>query len=247
MDRVDAVVAQGADIVDIGGVKAGPGAQVDAAEEIRRVVPFVARVREAHPEVGISVDTWRHEIADAACQAGADIVNDAWGGVDPLVADVAARHGAGLVCTHAGGLPPRTRPHRVAYGDVMADVIDRTTALAEHARAAGVDPRRIMIDPGHDFAKNTWQSLEVTARLGEMVATGWPVLVSTSNKDFVGESLGRAVNERAAGSLTTVAVCAWLGARVFRVHAVRDTRDALDMISVIRGDRPPLSAVRGLA
>ena len=97
-----------------------------------------------------------------------------------------------LVCTHAGGVAPRTRPHRIAYADVMQDVLARTVALAERAVEVGVDPASVVIDPAHDFGKNTWHSLEVTRRLGEMVATGWPVLVSLSNKDFVGESLGRA-------------------------------------------------------
>lgn len=247
MERVAAVVADGADIVDIGGVKAGPGQTVDTDEEIRRVIPFVERVRDSYPNLVISVDTWRHEVADAACRAGADIVNDAWGGVDPRTAEAAARHGAGLVCTHAGGLAPRTRPHRVAYADVMADVLRRTLDLVDLACRAGVDPERILIDPGHDFGKNTWHSLEVTARLDEMVASGWPVLVSTSNKDFVGETLDRSVDDRGPGSLATVAICAWLGARVFRVHAVRDTRDVLDMVSAVRGDRPPARAIRGLA
>jgi dihydropteroate synthase len=129
----------------------------------------------------------------------------------------------------------------------MADVLERTLALAERALAAGVDRQRIVIDPAHDFGKNTWHSLEVTRRLDEMVATGWPVLVSVSNKDFVGESLDVPVTERAAGTLATTTVCAWLGARIFRAHHVRDTRQALDMVSSIQGHRPPTRTVRGLA
>ncbi|MGO4759140.1 dihydropteroate synthase, partial [Streptomyces sp. 2MCAF27] len=118
LDRVEQAVAEGAAIVDIGGVKAGPGDEVSAAEEVRRTVGFVAEVRRRHPDVVISVDTWRHEVGEAVCEAGADLLNDAWGGVDPKLAEVAARYGAGLVCTHAGGAQPRTRPHRVAYDDV---------------------------------------------------------------------------------------------------------------------------------
>jgi dihydropteroate synthase len=247
MRRVHAVVADGADIIDIGGVPAAPGSEVDVDEEIRRVASFTAAVRTAYPDVVISVDTWRHEVARAVCTAGADLINDSWGGWDRRLADVAAEFGAGLVCAHAGGQRPRTRPYRVAYADVMADVIDRTVALAERAVAAGVDPTRVVIDPAHDFGKNTWHSLEVTRRLGEMVATGWPVLVSVSNKDFVGETLDVPITERAAGTLATATVCAWLGARVFRVHQVRETRDALDMVGAIRGDHPPRRTVRGLA
>ncbi len=230
MERVHQVVADGADIVDIGGVKAAPGDEVDVAEELRRTVPFVASVREAYPELVISVDTWRHEVGREVCAAGADLLNDAWGGVDPRLAEVAAELGAALVCTHAGGLPPRTRPYRIGYDDVVADVLAGTIALAERAAALGVDRERILIDPGHDFGKNTWQSLELTRRLDELVATGWPVLVSVSNKDFVGESLDLPVTERLSGTLAALAVCAWHGASVYRVHAVREARQVLDMV-----------------
>jgi dihydropteroate synthase len=111
----------------------------------------------------------------------------------------------------------------------------------------GVDPNAILIDPGHDFGKNTRHSLEATRRLPEMVATGRPVLVSLSNKDFVGETLDLPVGERLTGTLAATAVSAWLGARVFRAHQVRETREVLDMVSAIRGDRPPAVARRGLA
>lgn len=247
LERVAQAVAHGAAIIDIGGVKAGPGEEVSAAEEIRRTAGFVAEVRRRHPDVVISVDTWRHEVAEAACAAGADLLNDAWGGVDPEVAAVAARHGAGLVCTHAGGALPRTRPHRVGYDDVMADILRVTLALAERAVGLGVRRDGILIDPGHDFGKNTRHSLEATRRLPEMTATGWPVLVSLSNKDFVGESIDRAVRQRLVGTLAATAISSWLGAQVYRVHEVQETREVLDMVSAIRGDRPPAVARRGLA
>lgn len=247
MERVHQVVADGADIVDIGGVKAGPGEFVSAEDEAERVVPFIAAVREAYPDVVISVDTWRHEVGRAACEAGADVMNDAWGGVDPKLAEVAAEFSAGIICTHAGGATPRTRPHRIAYDDLMGDIIGRTTALAEAALAAGVPREGIVIDPGHDFGKNTWHSLEATRRIGEMVATGWPVLISASNKDFIGETLNRPVDERLIGSLAAVAVTAFEGARIFRVHAVAETREVVDMVASIKGQREPSSVTRGLA
>ncbi|MDG9702166.1 dihydropteroate synthase [Streptomyces sp. DH37] len=247
LDRVEQAVSEGAAIIDIGGVKAGPGEEVSAEEEARRTVGFVAEVRRRWPDVVISVDTWRHEVGEAVCEAGADLLNDAWGGVDPKLAEVAARYGAGLVCTHTGGARPRTRPHRAAYDDVMADVLRRTVALAERAVGAGVRRDAVLIDPGHDFGKNTRHSLEVTRRLDEMVATGWPVLVSLSNKDFVGETLDRPVRERLTGTLATTAVSAWLGARVYRVHEVAETRQVLDMVASIAGLRPPAVARRGLA
>ncbi len=245
--RVEQAVADGAAIIDIGGVKAGPGDEVSAEEEARRTVGFVGEVRRRHPDVVISVDTWRHEVGEAVCEAGADLLNDAWGGVDPKLAEVAARYGAGLVCTHAGGAEPRTRPHRVTYEDVMADILEVTRGLAERAVALGVPRESVLIDPGHDFGKNTRHSLEATRRLGEMVETGWPVLVSLSNKDFVGETLDRPVKERVLGTLATTAVSAWLGARVYRVHEVAETRQVLDMVATIAGHRAPAVARRGLA
>jgi dihydropteroate synthase len=246
-DRVAEVVAQGAEIVDIGGVKAAPGKEVDIAEEQRRVVGFVARVRAAYPEVVISVDTWRAEVAHAVCCEGADLLNDSWGGFDPALAEVAAAHDVSLVCTHTGGLTPRTRPYRVEYADVVADAIRSTVGQAERAVSIGVDPRSILIDPAHDFGKNTWHSLEITRRLGEMTATGWPVLVSLSHKDFVGETLDLPIGERLAGTLAATAVCALAGARVYRAHEVVETRQVVDMVWSIAGRRPPERTIRGLA
>ena len=246
-DRVADVVDQGADIVDIGGIKAAPGAEVDVPEEIRRVAAFVARVRAAYPDLVISVDTWRAEVGRVVCGEGADLLNDAWGGADPGLAEVAAECRVGLVCTHTGGVDPRTRPFRIEYGDVVASAIADTVAYAERAVAAGVSRESVLIDPAHDFGKNTFHSLEITRRLAEMAATGWPVLVSVSNKDFIGESLGLPVGERVLGTLAATAVCAFAGARVFRVHEVPQTRQVVDMAWTIAGRRPPARAIRGLA
>ena len=247
LDRVHQVVAEGADILDVGGVPAKPGEEVTALEEMRRVVPFIAAVRAAYPDLVVSADTWRHEVGRAACEAGADLLNDTWGGWDPELTEVAAEFGAGLVCSHAGGLPPRTRPFRVWYDDVVADVLRTVLGLAGRALRAGVDPARIIIDPAHDFGKNSWHSLEITRRLGELTATGWPVLMSASRKDFVGETLGTGVDDRLFGTLAVTAVGAWLGARIFRAHDVAQTRQALDMVAAIRGDLVPARMVRGLA
>ncbi len=246
-ERVAQVVDEGAEIVDIGGIKAAPGAEIGEAEEKARVVDFVARVRAAFPSVVISVDTWRASVGDAACAAGADLLNDAWGGADPELVDVAAQHGAAIVCTHTGGVTPRTRPYRIEYDDVVRAAIDDTVAYAERALAAGVARESIVIDPAHDFGKNPFHALELTRRLGEMVATGWPVLVSLSNKDFVGETLDLPVGERLTGTLAATAVCAMAGARVYRVHEVVETRQVVDMVAAIQGRRPPRRAIRGLA
>ncbi|HVQ18294.1 MAG TPA: dihydropteroate synthase [Actinomycetes bacterium] len=247
MVAVDQAIAAGADIVDIGGVKAGPGDEVDVDKELQRTVGFVTAIRQRHPDVVISVDTWRHEVADAVCVAGADVLNDAWGGFDPELAAVAAKHDVGLVCTHTGGTTPRTRPHRVDYDDVTSDVLAFVESETERVRSLGVQPHRIIIDPGHDFGKNTRHSLQVTRELSRLVATGWPVLVSLSNKDFVGETLDVPVTERLTGTLATTAVSAWLGARLFRVHQPQQTRQVLQMVAAIQGQSPPAVARRGLA
>jgi len=246
-DRVAQVVDEGAEIVDIGGIKAAPGEHIDEAEEIRRVGSFVGRVRAAHPSLVISVDTWRAAVGRVVCAEGADVLNDAWGGADPALVDVAAEFDAAIICTHTGGVTPRTRPHRIEYADVVAAAIADTTAYAERALAAGVDRRSIVIDPAHDFGKNTLHSLEITRRLGELVATGWPVLVSLSNKDFVGETLDLPVGSRLTGTLAATAVCALAGARIYRVHEVVETRQVVDMVWTIAGRRPPARAIRGLA
>jgi dihydropteroate synthase len=238
LEAADRAVAAGAEILDVGGVKAGPGDEVTVAEETRRIVPLVTVLRARHPGVVISVDTWRAAVADAAAEAGADLLNDAWGGAEPELVHVAAAHDLGLVCSHANGLIPRTRPHRPAYSDVVAEVRDYVTAQAERAVAAGVRPDRIVIDPAHDFGKNTWHSLELTRRTADLAATGWPVLVAVSNKDFVGETLGLGVAERGEGTLAVLAVCAWEGVRLFRVHDVRAAREALAVVTRLRAQPP---------
>jgi dihydropteroate synthase len=245
--RADQAVAEGAHIIDIGGVKAGPGDDVSTDEEIRRVVPLIEAVRERHPTVAISVDTFRADVADAACRAGADLVNDAWQAPEPEVAAVAASHGAGLVCTHAGGQSPRTRPHRVEYDNVVADVVSVLTGLAESAAAAGVSRDSILIDPGHDFGKSSRHSLAVTAALPRLVDTGWPVLVALSRKSFLGEVIDAPADDRLEATLAATAVSAWLGATVFRAHDVAATVRALQVVDAIAGRRDLAVGRRGLA
>ena len=245
------VVSDGADVVDIGGVKAGPGEVVDTAEEIARVVPFIEWLRSTFPDQLISVDTWRAEVAKQACAAGADLINDTWGGVDAELAGVAAEFGAGLVCSHTGGAVPRTRPFRVNYGiserGVVDDVIAEVTAAAERAAALGVRRDGILIDPTHDFGKNTYHGLSLLRHVKELVNTGWPVLMALSNKDFVGETLGVGLTERLEGTLAATAIAAAEGAAIFRVHEVGPTRRVLEMVASIKGARQPKRTVRGLA
>ncbi|WP_175879750.1 MULTISPECIES: dihydropteroate synthase [unclassified Mycobacterium] len=244
-------VEEGADVIDVGGVKAGPGDNVDADTEIARLVPFIEWLRHEYPDQLISVDTWRSEVAKVACAAGADLINDTWGGHDPALAEVAAEFGAGLVCSHTGGAQPRTRPFRVSYGTttrgVVDDVIRQVTEAAERAVAAGVARDRVLIDPTHDFGKNTFHGLALLRHVGDLVKTGWPVLMALSNKDFVGETLGVGLTERLEGTLAATALAAAAGARMFRVHEVAATRRVLEMVASIQGMRQPARTVRGLA
>jgi len=247
LQAVGRAVDEGADLVDIGGVRAGYGPDVDSAEELRRVLPLVGAVRERFPELPISIDTWRAAVAIEAVRAGADLINDTWAGADPQLIDVAAASGAAIVCSHTGGLGPRTDPHRVEYPDVVDDVVQTVTRAAGLAVARGVRSDGILIDPTHDFGKNARHSLELTRRLDELVGTGWPVLVALSRKDFIGETLDLPAADRLEGTLAATAISAWHGARVFRTHDVRATRRVLDMVASIRGDRPPAVGRRGLA
>ena len=246
MAAVDRAVAEGADLVDIGGVKAGPGNEVDAMEEARRVVPFVAAIRWKYPDLLISVDTWRSEVAREAVAEGADLINDTWAGADPELVAVAAETGTGIVCSHTGGAVPRTRPHRVRYVDVVREVVDDVVGAAERAAEMGVAKDAILIDPTHDFGKNTYHGLELLRRVDVLVNTGWPVLMALSNKDFIGETLGVELVERLEGTLAATALAAASGARVFRVHEVAATRRVVDMVAAIVGTRRPTHTLRGL-
>lgn len=250
---VDDAIAAGADIVDVGGVRAGQdGEPVTADEEIRRVVPFLTTVRERHPDLVLSLDTWRAEVARAA-NGLVDLVNDTWAGHDPDLAQVAADTGCGLVVSHTGGLPPRTDPVGVRYADeqgedeqaVLRDVLRTLRVGVARAREAGVPDERILIDPTLDFGKTTRHSLLLLRHTADITALGLPVLQAISRKDFVGETLDLGPDERLEGSLAATAVAAWLGAVAFRTHDVRATRRVLDMVASIRGDRPPACTERG--
>lgn len=247
-------VAAGADIVDVGGVRAGQeGEVVDAAEELRRVMPFLEAARAEFPELILSLDTWRSEVAAEAATVGLDLINDTWAGHDPDLVSVAAQVGAGIVISHTGGLPPRTDPVAMTYADahgdddlaVVRDVLRVLAAGAAAAVAAGVPAERVLIDPTLDFGKTTRHSLTVLAHTGDLAELGYPILQALSRKDFVGESLDLGADDRLEGTLAATAVAAWLGATVFRAHDVRATRRVIDMVATIRGDRPPALSVRG--
>lgn len=245
---VGQLLADGADIVDIGAVRAGQeGEWVDAETELARLRPVVAAIRGKYPSVIISLDTWRTQVA-AELASQIDIINDAWAGHEPALVQVAGAHELGYVVSHTGGLPPRTDPVGIDYGPgdaVVDDVLAQLSAGAARAVAAGVPGQRVLVDPTLDFGKTTRNSLRLVACTDKIVALGFPVLMAISRKDFIGETLDLPVAERLEGTLAATAVAAFLGATVFRAHDVRATRRVVNMTASIRGDRAPVRSIRG--
>ncbi|MCU1471769.1 MAG: folP [Glaciihabitans sp.] len=236
-----AAVTDGADWVDIGGVPFGRGPIVTVQEELDRVVPVVEAIHAAS-DVVISVDTTSAEVARASIAAGAAVVNDTSGLYDPDMASSVAESGATLVLTHSLQ-PPRSEPPRPEYGDVVDEVVAFLLDRVARAVAAGVPRERLIVDPGHDLNKNTFHTLELTRRLEEVAALGLPMLVAVSNKDFIGETLDRAKDERLEGTLATAVICILKGARIVRMHDVRAAVAAVRMTEAILGFRDPAYAI----
>jgi dihydropteroate synthase len=240
VSAVRAAAEAGADWIDIGGVPFAPGPEVSAAEELNRVVPVVEAARDL---AVVSVDTFRPEVAREVIAAGAAVINDTSGLRDPAMADAVAGTGAALVVTHSLA-PPRTAYPRPTYADVTAEVTrflrQRVAVALEH----GVRPEQIIVDPGHDLNKNTYHSLELTRRLDEIVALGYPVLAAVSNKDFIGETLDAAQEDRLAGTIAAVVFCVVRGARIVRVHDVRAAVQAVRMTEAMLGLRSPAATPR---
>lgn len=242
----EAAAEAGADWVDVGGVPFSPDTRgVSAEEEIDRVVPVVEAIR-ANTDVVVSVDTYRAEVARAAIEAGARVINDVTGlqfAEDPTVdtgdmAAVVAESSAAIVIAHSKGKPHR-HLRRPTYEDVVAEIVDFLRDRAQYAVSRGVPDERIIIDPGHDLNKNTLHTLEITRRLAEITALPWPTLVALSNKDFVGETLDRPQGQRMFGSLAAAVMCVERGAQILRVHNVAETRDVVRMVESVLGRREP--------
>lgn len=225
--QAERMLAEGALIVDVGGESTRPGAEpIDAGEEQRRVLPVIEALA-ARGDAIISVDTYREETARLAVEAGAHIVNDVWGAQrEPGIARVAADTGAGLVLMHTGR-------EREKLPDVIGDQFAFLTRSIEIAREAGVDDEQILLDPGFGFAKDADENLEIIARFGELVPLGFPFLVGTSRKRFIGHVTGREVEARDAGTAATSVALRLKGAVVFRVHDVATNIDALAIADAI--------------
>lgn len=236
-----AAAEAGADFVDIGGVPFGRGPVVTLDEELNRVVPVVEAIHAASGVV-ISVDTFNAEVARQSIVAGAGLINDTSGLFDPDMAAVVADSEASLVLTHSLA-PPRSEPPRPEYADVTAEVIDFLRDRLARADAAGIPRGRLIVDPGHDLNKNTFHSLELTRRLDEIVALGYPTLVAVSNKDFIGETLDREKSERLEGTIAAAVFCIVKGARIIRMHDVPAAIAAARMTEAILGLREPAYAL----
>jgi dihydropteroate synthase len=225
------LVAEGADIIDIGGESTRPGAaEVDAGTELARVIPPIRAVA-ARTDALISIDTYKAAVAEAALAAGASIVNDVWGlQREPEIARVAGAHGAAVIVSH-------WERETYAPASILAAMMrffDRSIALA---RAAGIPDHRIVLDPGIGFGKTMAENLIILDRIDEIVALGFPVLLGVSRKRFIGEITGREPKERLAGTLATNVLAAAKGVSAFRVHDVAAHRDALAVTDAILSSR----------
>ncbi len=216
--RAGQLVAEGADILDVGGVKAGPGPEVTEEEELERVVPAVEALRSRF-DVAVSADTWRASVLDAACSGGAIVGNDISGFADPEYLVVAAKHGATVVATHIR-LGPRVPDPDPRYGDIVSEVSVHLLERARRAEDAGLTADQVILDAGLDLGKTPAQSAVLLRESATHAALGHPLLLSASNKRFVGELLGRGVEDRRAESLAAAAYGVMMGCRVVRVHDV---------------------------
>jgi dihydropteroate synthase len=231
LGKAERLVQEGADLLDVGGVKAGPGPEVSEAEELERVVPAVEALR-ARFDVPLSVDTWRASVAKACFAAGAVVGNDISGFADPEYLSVAASAGATVVATHIRLAPrvPDPEPH---YDDVVGTVCRFLVERARRAEAAGVPPERVVLDAGLDLGKTPAQSLVLLQESARLAALGYPLLLSASNKRFMGELYGLDIGDRGDASMGATALGVARGCRIIRAHDVRATRRVCAVVAAI--------------
>lgn len=225
---------QGADLVDVGGESTRPGSPpVPADEELRRVIPIIERLRARGFPVPISVDTTKGAVARAALAAGADLVNDVSGLADPDLARAVADARAPAVLQHTRGTPADMQS-RAVYADVTVEVVAELRAVLDRAVAAGIDPSRVILDPGIGFAKTAEQNVELLARVGALRVLGRPLLVGPSRKSFIGALTGAPVEDRLPGTVAAVTACVLAGVELLRVHDVAACRQAALVAAALR-------------
>ncbi|HTX00375.1 MAG TPA: dihydropteroate synthase, partial [Acidimicrobiales bacterium] len=230
--RAEQLVDEGADLLDVGGVKAGPGEEVSSGEELERVVPAVEALT-ARFDVPVSIDTWRAEVAAACFGAGAVLGNDISGFADPGYLHAAALAGASVVATHIRLAPRVPDPEPRYEQGVVRAVLHFLAERAERAVAAGIERRGVIIDAGLDLGKTPEQSLELLRASGLLAELGQPVLMSASNKTFLGRILGLELTERREASLAAAALGVARGCRLLRVHDVAGTRRVADVVCAL--------------
>lgn len=237
-------VDAGADWVDIGGVPFSPGPELPWQEEAERVVPVIKAVRE-RSNVIISADTFQPQVAQAAIDAGADVINDTTGLAYPELARVVAENDVHLVITHSLA-KPRTIYPRPHYDDVVVEVRKYLEQKVALAKSFGIDDSKIIIDPGHDLNKNTRHTLDITARFQGIAQLGYPALAAVSNKDFIGETLDLPKSERMVGSMVAATMCAMGGARILRMHNVQESVQTVHLIEAAQGWREPVKQIHNM-
>jgi dihydropteroate synthase len=230
--KAEQLVDEGADFLDVGGVKAAPGPEVTLIEELERVVPAVEALRTRF-DLPISVDTFRAEVFDACCVAGADVGNDIAGFADPAYLDVAVRHGASVVACHVRLAPRVPDPEPCYPMGVVSAVVEFLQERAARAEAAGIPPERIMVDAGLDLGKTEQMSAELLRRSDALVELGYPVFLSASNKLFLGSLTGAGVTDRKVASAAAHALGVGLGCRILRAHDVRGSRRIADTMAAV--------------
>ncbi len=239
--KADQLVAEGADFLDVGGVKAGPGPEVTVGEELERVIPAIEALRERF-DLPISVDTWRASVLREALAAGAVVGNDISGFADPDYLPVAAAAGASVVATHIR-IGPRVPDPEPVYDEPVVEAVCRfLQARGEAAEAAGIPRERVMVDAGLDLGKTEPQSLELLRAHDRLAALGWPLFLSASNKRFLGELVGTAVEDRRDASHAAHALGIALGSRVLRAHDVRGARRTAEVMAAVLAARAERSA-----
>ena len=247
LQRAEVLVEAGADLLDVGGVKAGPGPAVDEPEELDRVIPALVALR-ARFDTPLSVDTWRASVAKEAYAVGAVVGNDISGFGDPEYLAVAAAAGATVVATHIR-LGPRIPDPDPVYDDVVEAVRTYLLDRATRATTAGLSPDRIVLDAGLDLGKTAQQSLTLLRASGQLADLGYPLLLSASNKTFLGVVLGLEIGERREASLAATALGAALGCRIVRVHDVAAHREVCAVLAAVdaarRTDRAAVGHVGG--
>jgi dihydropteroate synthase len=240
--RADELVVQGADLLDIGGVKAGPGPEVTEAEELDRLVPAVEALH-ARLDVPLSADTWRAAVLDEACRAGAVVGNDISGFGDPGYLAVAAEHDASVIATHIR-LRPRVPDPEPEYDDLVADVREFLVDRARRAEAAGLAPQQIAVDAGLDLGKTPAMSAVLLRESDVLAACGYTLLLSASNKRFLGDLLDLEIDDRRDASLAAVAYGVAHGCRIVRVHDVAGSTRVCRTVEAILRARAGADAAR---